>query len=87
MRAIVAHAARTEPLVVSAPDARPEPFPGRYEPRLERSLRAALAAKAPLRTTLAGLAPTLVDPPPFGDPAGLVARVDTPAEPAAAGPT
>jgi molybdenum cofactor guanylyltransferase len=57
---------------------RGEPFPGRYEPHpmLEQALR----EQAPLRATLARLAPAELDLSPFGDPARLVASVNTPQE-------
>jgi molybdenum cofactor guanylyltransferase len=61
-----------------------EPFPGRYDPSLLPALRAALAAEAPLRATLAALDPVELDLTPFGDPARLVASINTPAELAAA---
>jgi molybdopterin-guanine dinucleotide biosynthesis protein A len=55
-----------------------EPFPGRYAP--DERLLAALRAEAPLRATLAALAPAEIDLAPFGDPARLVASVNTPEE-------
>jgi molybdenum cofactor guanylyltransferase len=71
------------PLVVC--DAgRLEPFPGRYSPELTDGLRAALVAEAPLRATLAGLAPGRLDLRRFGDPTGLTASLNTPAALAAA---
>jgi molybdenum cofactor guanylyltransferase len=55
-----------------------QPFPGRYAPHplLEEALR----EQAPLRATLARLAPAELDLAPFGDPARLVASVNTPEE-------
>ena len=46
-------------------------------------LREALAEEASLRATLAQLAPTRLDLTPFGDPARLVASLNTPEELAA----
>jgi molybdopterin-guanine dinucleotide biosynthesis protein A len=53
-----------------------EPFPGRYAP--SEILVAALRDEASLRATLAVLAPAELDLAPFGDPARLVASVNTP---------
>jgi molybdopterin-guanine dinucleotide biosynthesis protein A len=53
----------------------PAPLPARYPPEALGALRAALAAEAPLRTTLAALDPVVVD---VGDPARL-ASLNTPA--------
>ena len=55
-----------------------EPFPGRYAP--DARLVQALRDEAPLRATLAALAPAEIDLTPFGDPARLVASINTPAE-------
>jgi molybdopterin-guanine dinucleotide biosynthesis protein A len=65
-------------------DGRHEPFPGRYDPSQLPALREALADEASLRSTLAALSPAKLDVTPFGDPARLVASVNTPAELAAA---
>ena len=56
------------------------PLPARYEPAWLPALRAALAAEAPLRATLEGFAPGVLE----GDHSELVASVNTPAELAAA---
>ena len=71
-------------LALSEVDGRLEPFPGRYEPSALPALREALAREAPLRRTLAALGPARFDLEPFGDPATLVASVNTPEELAAA---
>ncbi|HWK30304.1 MAG TPA: NTP transferase domain-containing protein [Solirubrobacter sp.] len=65
-------------------DGRREPFPGRYEPSQLSVLEAALAEEWSLRRTLAALAPAPFDVSAFGDPARLVASVNTPAALAAA---
>jgi molybdopterin-guanine dinucleotide biosynthesis protein A len=65
-------------------DGRYEPFPGRYDPSQLPLLRAALAEEASLRATLARLAPEQLDLTAFGDPAHLVASVNTPEQLAAA---
>jgi molybdopterin-guanine dinucleotide biosynthesis protein A len=60
---------------------RPEPFPARYAPEALERLRAALAAEAPVRRALEGLHPWLLDGEELlalGDPARLVAGVDSP---------
>jgi molybdopterin-guanine dinucleotide biosynthesis protein A len=58
----------------------PAPLPARYELAALPALRAALAAEAPLRRTLAALTPALVE---LADP-GALAGVNTPEELAAA---
>ena len=45
-----------------------EPFPARYEPAALPALRAALDRGAPVRETLAALAPAVLDGAAFGDP-------------------
>jgi molybdopterin-guanine dinucleotide biosynthesis protein A len=63
------------------------PFPARYEPADLPALRAALARQDGLRRTLAALAPAVLDEAELaalGDPAVLLASVNTPAELAAA---
>src|SRR4051794_15547261 len=77
-------AGRAEPLAVPLVDGRLEPFPGRYDARVLAALRAALAEEASLRATLAALGAAAVDLRPFGDPARLVASLNTPDELAAA---
>jgi molybdenum cofactor guanylyltransferase len=61
-------------------DGRIEPFPARYEPAWLPELRAALECSAPMRETLAALAPATID---WDDP-GALRSVNTPAELAAA---
>ena len=61
-------------------DGRYEPFPGHYDPAQLPVLREALAEQASLRATLARLAPRRLDLTPFGDPARLVASINTPEE-------
>jgi molybdopterin-guanine dinucleotide biosynthesis protein A len=61
-------------------DGAPAPLPARYELAALPALRAALDAQAPLRPTLAALAPVLVE---LADP-GTLAGVNTPEELAAA---
>ena len=56
-----------------------EPFPGRYDPSQLPVLRTALENEAPLRKTLAQLAPAVL-----GAPAALVESVNTPEQAAAA---
>jgi molybdopterin-guanine dinucleotide biosynthesis protein A len=65
-------------------DGRYEPFPGHYDRSQLPILRDALAEEASLRATLARLAPRKLDLAPFGDPARLLASVNTPDELAAA---
>jgi molybdopterin-guanine dinucleotide biosynthesis protein A len=81
---LAALAARPEPVAVPCVAGRLEPFPGRYDARVLDALRGALAEEASLRGTLAALGAAAVDLTPFGDPARLVASVNTPAELAAA---
>jgi molybdenum cofactor guanylyltransferase len=66
------------PVALAALPGPPEPFPGRYAPAALPALREALAREAPLRATLAALAPLGVDLRPWGDPARLLASVNTP---------
>jgi molybdopterin-guanine dinucleotide biosynthesis protein A len=61
-----------------------EPFPARYDPSALPALREALAREAPLRATLAALAPAPVDLRPFGDPQRLTLSINTPEQLAAA---
>ncbi len=65
-------------------DGRYEPFPAHYVPSQLPVLREALADEASLRGTLARLAPPRFDLAAFGDPAHLVASVNTPEQLAAA---
>jgi molybdopterin-guanine dinucleotide biosynthesis protein A len=55
-----------------------EPFPGHYAPSQLPVLRDALSEEASLRATLARLAPLKLELAPFGDPARLVASINTP---------
>jgi molybdenum cofactor guanylyltransferase len=71
-------AARAEAAAAPLVAGRLEPFPGRYAADALPALRAALAAEAPLRSTLAALGAAAVDLSPYGDPARLVASVNTP---------
>jgi len=64
-----------------------EPFPGRYAPAALPVLRAALEREAPVREALAALAPAELGEAElraFGDPARMVASLNTRAELAAA---
>jgi molybdopterin-guanine dinucleotide biosynthesis protein A len=61
-----------------------EPFPARYEPAALPALRAALERGDSVRATLERLAPRRLDAAAFGDPARILASVNTPAELAAA---
>jgi molybdopterin-guanine dinucleotide biosynthesis protein A len=61
-------------------DGAPAPLPARYPPEALDALRAALAAEAPLRRTLAALAPARLE---LDDP-GVLAGINTPEELAAA---
>jgi molybdenum cofactor guanylyltransferase len=61
-----------------------EPFPARYEPAALPVLRAALEHGDSVRATLARLAPQRLDAAAFGDPARILASVNTPGELAAA---
>jgi molybdopterin-guanine dinucleotide biosynthesis protein A len=83
---LAALAARPEPLAVPRVGGRLEPFPGRYGAAALPALRAALAAEASVRATLAALGAAPVDLAPYGDPARLVAGLNTPAALAAARP-
>jgi molybdopterin-guanine dinucleotide biosynthesis protein A len=76
---LAALAARPEAVAAPHVDGRLEPFPGRYGAPALPALRAALAREAPLRATLAALGAAPVDLAPFGDPARLVASLNTPA--------
>jgi molybdopterin-guanine dinucleotide biosynthesis protein A len=60
------------------------PFPARYEPAALPTLRAALERCDSVRATLARLTPRLLDAAAFGDPARILASVNTPGELAAA---
>jgi molybdenum cofactor guanylyltransferase len=81
---LAALAGRPEPVAVPRVDGRLEPFPGRYDARVLAALRGALAEEASLRATLAALGAAEMDLRPFGDPARLVASLNTPEELAAA---
>lgn len=81
---LAALAARREPLVVGVLAGAIEPFPGRYDPALLPALRAALAAQASLRATIAALAPATIELARFGDAARIVASLNTPQALAAA---
>jgi molybdopterin-guanine dinucleotide biosynthesis protein A len=61
-----------------------EPFPARYDAAALPALRAALDRGAPVRDTLAALAPAMLDGAAFGDPERILASVNTPDELAAA---
>jgi molybdopterin-guanine dinucleotide biosynthesis protein A len=63
---------------------RHEPFPGHYDPSQLPVLRDALAEEASLQATLVRLAPLKLEVAPFGDPARLVASINTRGELAAA---
>jgi len=65
-------------------EGRYQPFPAHYVPSQLPVLREALAEEASLRTTLARLAPAKFDLAAFGDPAQLIASVNTPEQLAAA---
>lgn len=74
-------------VVAPAVAGRPAPFPARYDPLVLPALREGLAREAPVRATLAGLDPVLLDEAAlraWGDPARLVASVNDAAELAAA---
>jgi molybdenum cofactor guanylyltransferase len=75
---LAALAARPEDVAVPLVDGRLEPFPGRYAAGALGALRAALAREASLRATLADIGAAAVDVSPFGDPAHLVASLNTP---------
>jgi molybdopterin-guanine dinucleotide biosynthesis protein A len=76
---LAALAGRPEDVAVPLVGGRLEPFPGRYAAAALPELRAALAREAPLRATLAALGAAPVDLAPYGDPARLVASLNTPA--------
>jgi molybdopterin-guanine dinucleotide biosynthesis protein A len=76
---LAALAARPEDVAAPLVAGRLEPFPGRYGARALPGLRAALAAEQSLRATLAALGAAPVDLAPYGDPARLVASLNTPA--------
>jgi molybdenum cofactor guanylyltransferase len=62
-----------------------EPLPARYEPAWLPALRAALEREAPMRETLAALAPAVLgELADYGHPQRIVASVNTPADLAAA---
>jgi len=70
-----------EPLAVPALEGRLHPLLGRYPPELLGELEAALAARRPLRETVAGLGPYEIpasELEPFGDPGRLLFNVNTP---------
>ncbi|MBS1889434.1 MAG: molybdenum cofactor guanylyltransferase [Actinobacteria bacterium] len=72
-----------EPLVVPAPGGAPQPLTARWAPTLLPRLEAALAREEPLRATVAGLAPRLLEDAelaPFGDTARAFLNVNTAAE-------
>ena len=75
---LAALAARPEDVAVPRVAGRLEPFPGRYAAGALDALRAALAREASLRATLAEAGAAAVDLAPFGDPARLVASLNTP---------
>jgi molybdenum cofactor guanylyltransferase len=75
---LLALAARPEPVAVPRVDGRLEPFPGRYAASALPALREALAREASMRATLAALGAAPVDLAAFGDPARLVASLNTP---------
>ena len=69
-----------EPLVVPAPGGDAQPLVARWEPSLLPGLEAALAREEPLRRTVAGLEPRLLDDAElaaFGDPARTFFNVNT----------
>jgi molybdopterin-guanine dinucleotide biosynthesis protein A len=72
-----------EPLVVPAPGGHPEPLQGRWSPVLLPALEAALAREEPLRRTVAGLSPRLLDDTElarFGDPTRMFLNVNDAAD-------
>jgi molybdopterin-guanine dinucleotide biosynthesis protein A len=80
-------AGATQNLLVPRVAGRLEPFPARYGPAVLAPLRDALAREAGMRATLDALGPAELDAAAlgaFGDPARLVASVNTPEELAAA---
>jgi molybdenum cofactor guanylyltransferase len=76
---LAALAARPEDVAAPLVGGRLEPFPGRYGAAALPVLRAALAGEQSLRATLAALGAAAVDLAPYGDPARLVAGLNTPA--------
>jgi molybdenum cofactor guanylyltransferase len=76
---LAALAGRPEDVAAPLVAGRLEPFPGRYGAAALPALRDALAREAPLRATLAALGAAPVDLAPYGDPARLVASLNTPA--------
>jgi molybdopterin-guanine dinucleotide biosynthesis protein A len=75
------------PEAVVRMEGRLQPFPARYDTAALPALRAALASRAALRATLEALAPPALDEAELaalGDPARLVAGINTPEELAAA---
>jgi molybdopterin-guanine dinucleotide biosynthesis protein A len=75
---LAALAGRPEDVAVPRVAGRLEPFPGRYAAGALGALREALEREAPLRATLAAIGAAPVDLAPFGDPAHLVASLNTP---------
>jgi molybdopterin-guanine dinucleotide biosynthesis protein A len=76
-------AAAPEPLVVPAPGGAPQPLMARWAPDLLPRLEAALEREEPLRRTVAGLSPRLLDDTElarFGDPARAFLNVNGPAQ-------
>jgi molybdenum cofactor guanylyltransferase len=76
---LAALATRPEDVAVPRVAGRLEPFPGRYAAAALPGLRKALAGEASLRAALAALGAAPVDLAPYGDPARLVASLNTPA--------
>jgi molybdopterin-guanine dinucleotide biosynthesis protein A len=82
----LAEAAPTAAAVAPRVAGRLEPFPARYAPDALPALRDALASQGSLRKTLAALDPWELDEDAlraYGDPARLVASLNTPEEVAA----
>ena len=72
-----------EPLVVPAPGGEPQPLVARWSPDLLPRLEAALAREEPLRRTVAGLAPRLLDEAElarFGEPERIFFNVNSDAD-------
>jgi molybdopterin-guanine dinucleotide biosynthesis protein A len=72
-----------EPLVVPAPGGEPQPLVARWSPDLLPRLDAALAREEPLRRTVAGLAPRLLDDAElarFGEPERIFFNVNSDAD-------
>jgi molybdopterin-guanine dinucleotide biosynthesis protein A len=85
---IAALAAADDPLLVPVVDGRTQPLLARYEPSLLPELDAALARSEPLRRTVEGLTPRLLDEAElrrFGDPRLLVLNVNDQGDAARAG--